>query len=493
WEFSKKFNLPVITVVKAPPDYKGGALFTGEGAAVNSELINGLDTAQAKQRIIKYLEEKGIGRHKITYKLRDWVFSRQRYWGEPIPVVHCPKCGVVPLPESELPLRLPEMKKFEPSGTGESPLANAGDWLDAKCPSCGGAARRETNTMPQWAGSCWYYLRFADPRNNSSLCSKEREKAWLPVDCYIGGSEHAVLHLLYARFWHKVLYDIGVVSTKEPFTKLRHQGMILSYSYRDSMGVYHPYGEIDFAESGPKLKKTGEALSSMVEKMSKSKKNVVNPDDILAEYGADAFRLYEMFMGPFDASKPWDMKGIEGVSRFLKRVWYWADGAITADNTAAQAGKTLESLRHKTIAKVSADIEHMHFNTAISALMIYFNELNSAGQVPQEHLRTFLTLLHPFAPHITEELWQRAHGDDAFLAREKWPQADAALLVDDELDMGVQVNGKLRGRVKLPAGADESAIKSAALENENVKRFLEGKTVVKVIVVPKKMVSVVVK
>ena len=495
WEFSKKFELPVITVVKAPADYKGGALFTGDGTAINSELINGLSTPEAKKRIIAHLEGKGIGRHKITYKLRDWVFSRQRYWGEPIPIVHCPKCGVVPLPESELPLRLPDMKKFEPSGTGESPLANAGDWLKVKCPTCGGEARRETNTMPQWAGSCWYYLRFADPRNSSAPCSREMEKAWLPVDCYIGGSEHAVLHLLYARFWHKVLFDLGVVSSREPFTKLRHQGMILSYSYRDAMGVYHPYGEIDFAESGPKLKKNGEALTAMVEKMSKSKKNVVNPDDIIHEYGADAFRMYEMFMGPFDASKPWDMKGIEGISRFLKRVWYWAEGIIASGKYGAAdaGGRTLESLRHKTIAKVSADIEHMHFNTAVSALMIYFNELSSAGLVPAAHLETFLTLLHPLAPHITEELWQRLRGGDAFLSREKWPQADPALLQDDELDLGVQVNGKLRGRVKVPAAADEAAVKAAALENENVKRFLEGKTVVKVIVVPKKMVSIVVK
>ena len=493
WEFSKKFELPVITVVNAPADYKGGALFTGEGTAVNSPLIEGLSTAEAKKRVIAHIEEKGIGRHKITYKLRDWVFSRQRYWGEPIPVVHCDKCGVVPLPESELPLRLPELKKFEPSGTGESPLANAGDWLKTTCPSCGGPARRETNTMPQWAGSCWYYLRYMDPRNTQAICSPELEKAWMPVDCYIGGAEHAVLHLLYARFWHKVLYDLGVVSTKEPFAKLRHQGMILSFSYRDGMGVYHPYGEIDFsAEGGPRLKTGGEALTSMVEKMSKSKKNVVNPDDIINEYGADAFRMYEMFMGPFDAQKPWDMKGIEGISRFLKRVWYWADGAIAAKQFAAEAARPLESLRHKTIAKVTADIDHMHFNTAVSALMIYFNEIGAAEAVPQAHLETFLKLLHPFAPHITEELWQRLYGDK-FLARESWPQADPVLLEDDRMDLGVQVNGKLRGRVQLPASADESAVKTAALANENVIRFLEGKTVVKVIVVPKKMVSIVVK
>ena len=319
YAFAKKFGLEIIEVIKSQQGVQEAA-FTGDGELINSGFLNGLHVQDSKAKMIAWLTEKGLGKAKTTYKLRDWVFARQRYWGEPIPLVHCPKCGVVALPEDQLPLRLPEMKNFEPSGTGESPLANATEWLQTTCPHCGGPATRETNTMPQWAGSCWYYLRYMDPHNAQQLVDPEIEKAYGPVDCYIGGAEHAVLHLLYARFWHKVLYDLGVVHTQEPFQKLRHQGMILAFSYRDKMGAYHGYDEIDFKDGKAFLKTTGEELSSMVEKMSKSKKNVINPDDILAQYGADAFRMYEMFMGPFEASKPWDMKGIEGISRFLRRI-----------------------------------------------------------------------------------------------------------------------------------------------------------------------------
>jgi leucyl-tRNA synthetase len=493
YAFAKKFNLPVIEVVKAPADWKEDGCFSGDGIAVNSEAINGLSTPEAKKKIIAFLEDKKIGHAKITYRLRDWLFARQRYWGEPIPLVHCPKCGIVPVPESELPLKLPEVDKFQPSGTGESPLANIDSWVNTKCPACGGPAKRETNTMPQWAGSCWYYLRYLDPKNTEALVDREIEKSWMPVDCYIGGAEHAVMHLLYARFWHKVLYDIGVVSTKEPFMKLRHQGMILSFSYRDSHGVYHPYKEIDFGADGKaRLKATGEELASMMEKMSKSKKSVINPNDMVREHGADATRMYEMFMGPFEAQKPWDVKGMEGITRFLKRVWFWSDGIMERNAFSAPENRQLEILRHKTTAKVSDDIESMRFNTAISAMMIYFNELHPQEQVAPEHLETLLKLLHPFAPHMTEELWQR-WGKPGFLVKSEWPSFDKSLLADEEIEIGVQINGKVRGRLRIPAGMDASGIEKMARAAEFVRKHSEGKTIAKVIVVPGRIVSIIVK
>ena len=493
--FAKKFNLPIIEVVKAPADWKSEGCFTGDGTAVNSPAINGLPTPEARATIIKFLEDKKIGCATVTYRLRDWVFCRQRYWGEPIPIIHCEKCGAVPVPENELPVKLPPLEKFAPSGTGESPLAALTEWVKTTCPKCGGAARRETNTMPQWAGSCWYYLRYLDPKNDKEFCSCELQKAWLPVDCYVGGSEHAVLHLLYARFWHKVLFDLGHVSTKEPFVKLRHQGMILSFSYRDARGVYHPYSEIDFSQEGvPRLARTGEPLASMIEKMSKSKKSVINPDEIVSEYGADTFRMYEMFMGPFEAQKPWDMKGIEGVSRFLKRIWFWTNGLIENNALSAQAEnpRPLEILRHKTIAKVSADIDAMHFNTVVSALMIYFNELHPLEKVNEVHVETLLKLLHPLAPHITEELW-RLRGGQGFIVRSGWPQFDKALLSEEEVEIGVQVNGKLRGKLKIPASLDAAAVEKMARAAAFVLKAAEGKQIAKVIVVPGRIVSVVVK
>ena len=491
--FAVKFNLPIIEAVRPPSDYKGPACFTGDGTAVNSPAIDGLATPEAREKICKFLADKGIGGAKVTYKLRDWVFARQRYWGEPIPLIHCPRCGVVPVPESELPLTLPEVEKYEPSGTGESPLANVESWVNTKCPKCGGAAKRETNTMPQWAGSCWYYLRYIDPKNDKAFCDPELEKAWMPVDSYIGGTEHAVLHLLYARFWHKVLFDLGHVSTKEPFIKLRHQGMITSFAYRDSRGVYHSYDELDFGEKDVRVKESGEVIAPQVEKMSKSKRNVINPDDILRDYGADTFRLYEMFMGPFDAQKPWDVKGIEGVARFIKRIWFWADDLI--DRNAADSSdnpRQLEVLRHKTIDKVTKDIEHMHFNTAISSMMIYFNELHGRKEAARAHMETLLKLLHPFAPHVTEELWERA-GYGGFVYDSKWPVSDPNLLSEEEVEIGVQVNGKLRGRIKIPASLSQEQMQERALSNEAVRKHTEGKTVVKVIVVPRRLVSVIVK
>ena len=410
FEFARKYELPIVKVVEPPagareadPDLLTKKAFTGEGTAVDSPPIEGLPTPQAKETMIESLEKRGLGRRKTTFRLRDWVFSRQRYWGEPIPVVHCPKCKIVPVPEDKLPVLLPDVRHYKPTGTGESPLAAIGSWVNTHCPACQGPAKRETNTMPQWAGSCWYYLRFTDPENTTRSWSSDQERAWMPVDCYVGGSEHAVLHLLYARFWHKVLHDAGLVSTTEPFKKLRHQGMILSFSYRDSKGVYHGYDKVAFTDDGKAiLREGGEELSAQVEKMSKSKKNVVNPDDIVSRYGADVFRLYEMFMGPFADSKPWDMKDIMGRVRFLRRVWL-----LFKDAPALAEGEGLLSLRHRTIEKVGSDIEAFRFNTAISALDIYLNELSSQKPPARADAEAFLSLLNPFAPHLSVAMLPR--------------------------------------------------------------------------------------
>jgi leucyl-tRNA synthetase len=491
-EFAKKYGIEIVEVVKAPAGAKlePGEPFTGEGTASNSDFLNGLETPAAKTKIIAWLEEKKLGKKQVNYKLRDWLFSRQRYWGEPIPLVHCPKDGIVAVPEDQLPVRLPEVADYKPTGTGESPLANVPDWVNTKCPTCGGPAKRETNTMPQWAGSCWYYLRFIDPANDRAAWAPELEKAWGPVDCYVGGAEHAVLHLLYARFWHKVLFDLGFVSTKEPFQKLRHQGMILSYSHRDSKGGYHPYEVVEYDEQGrPVHAQTGEVLAAQVEKMSKSKKNVVNPDVVLTKYGADAFRLYEMFMGPFEQAKPWDMRSIEGVARFLRRVWTLVlelEGAEPAEGDGAAPA------RHAAIKKVTEDLEAFGFNTCIAALMTYSNEIQKDEVPARVDLETLLTLLNPFAPHLTEELWQRlGHAD--LLCRRPWPAWDPSRLVATEIEYAVQVNGKLRATFSIAADAPEAAVLDAALSDAKVKAAVDGKTVVKKIVVPKKLVNLVVK
>jgi len=486
WEFAKKFGLPIMEVVKAPAPSGAEAAFCEEGIAINSPLFDGLPTSQAKEKIIAHLETQGQGRRMVHYKLRDWVFSRQRYWGEPIPIIHCPKCGQVPVPEKDLPVLLPKVTDYKPTGTGESPLAAIPDWVNAPCPSCGGPARRETNTMPQWAGSCWYYLRFIDPKNARLPWDKAREKSWLPVDCYVGGAEHAVLHLLYARFWHKVLFDLGFVSTPEPFQKLRHQGMILSYSYRDRKGVYHPYDKVSFGENGrATLTATGEELDAQVEKMSKSKKNVVNPDTVLKDYGADAFRLYEMFMGPFEASKPWDMRSIEGVSRFLRKVWQ-----LAGDAEKPAEGDGAVCLRHRTIKKVSDDIATFDFNTAISALMIFVNEIQKQPAPARPDIEALLTLLHPFAPHLTEELWERL-GRKECLARQPWPAYDEKYLKDREVEYAVQVNGKIRATFMFAADSAETAVVETALALERVQAVLQGKAVAKTIVVPNRLVNIV--
>ncbi len=488
-EFAVKFGLEIIEVIKPPAGWKGEGAFCEDGTAVNSGIIDGLTTPEAKKKITKWLEEKGIGKAKVNFKLRDWLFARQRYWGEPFPLVHCEKCGTVPVPENELPVLLPEVEKYEPTGTGESPLAAIESWVNTKCPSCGGPAKRETNTMPQWAGSCWYYLRYIDPKNPAAFVDKELEKAWMPVDLYIGGAEHAVLHLLYARFWHKVLFDLGLVSTEEPFKKLVHQGMILSYAYRDGKGAYRNYKELEIAEDGSARTPEGETLKPVVEKMSKSKKNVINPTEVVERYGADAFRLYEMFMGPLEDSKPWDTRGIEGVSRFLKRAYGWGLERHAALTDRKAEGPDL-ILRHQTIEKVGADIEALKFNTAISALMVYLNRLTERKETSREDYETFVTLLHPFAPHIADEMWELAGGQGTLMAR-PWPRADKAVIASRDIEIPVQVNGKIKAKLSVKETTSQDDIKRLALEA--AAPHTAGKTVLKTIVVPGRLVSIVVK
>ncbi len=467
-EFAKRFGLPIVEVIKGGDISKEA--FTADGVNVNSDFLDGLPTPQAKQRMIGWLEEKRVGKAQVTYKLRDWLFSRQRYWGEPIPIVHCAKCGTVPLDEKDLPLRLPEMKDFAPKAhppsagklsNVEPPLAKAADWVNTKCPQCKGPAKRETNTMPQWAGSCWYYLRYLDPKNEKAFCDPAKEKYWMPVDLYVGGAEHAVLHLLYSRFWHKVLFDLGHVSTKEPFTKLVNQGMILG-------------------EDG--------------QKMSKSRGNVINPDHVVENYGADSMRLYEMFMGPLTQSKAWSMKGVEGVYRFLGRVWRLytdREGRLDPSITDAPPSKTIERLLHVTIQKVSDDLEGLDFNTAISALMVLSNELAKEPAKNRSVMEKFLLLLSPFAPHLAEELWAKV-GHTKSLAHEAWPSYDAALTVEDEIEIPIMVNGKVRSKVRIPAEAGESDVELVVMKDEKTVAALAGKTVSQKKYVPKKIYTIVV-
>lgn len=460
YAFAKQYGLPIIEVVK------GGnleeAAYAGDGEHVNSGFLDGLNNEEAITAMIGWLEEQGKGQGKVTYRLRDWLFSRQRYWGEPIPILHLEDGTMKPVPESELPLLLPEVESIRPSGTGESPLANVEDWVNTVDPETGMKARRETNTMPQWAGSCWYYLRYIDPRNDKSLCSKELADKWLPVDLYIGGAEHAVLHLLYARFWHKVLYDIGVVSTKEPFHKLVNQGMIL--------------GENN-------------------EKMSKSRGNVINPDDIVSQFGADTLRMYEMFMGPLEATKPWNVSGVEGIYRFLNRVWrlfVGEDGAL--NSRIVKGGDTTDAFKrtlHKTIKKITEDYEALRFNTAISQMMIFVNEAYKTEVLPFEAMTAFVQMLSPIAPHIAEELYEKL-GYTGGISYAAWPAYDEALTVDNEIEIVVQVNGKIVERIMIENGLDEAAMQEKAFALDKVKDATAGKTVRKIIAVKGKLVNIVV-
>ncbi|PKG22257.1 leucine--tRNA ligase [Niallia nealsonii] len=459
YEFAKTFDLPIKEVV-AGGDLEKEA-YTSDGAHVNSEFLDGLKKAEAIVKMIAWLEEKGIGTKKVTYRLRDWLFSRQRYWGEPIPIIHWEDGTIEGIPVEELPLALPKTTEIRPSGTGESPLANIADWVNVVDPKTGKKGRRETNTMPQWAGSCWYYLRYIDPKNSEQLADPEKIKEWLPVDIYIGGAEHAVLHLLYARFWHKVLYDLGIVPTKEPFQKLFNQGMIL--------------GENN-------------------EKMSKSKGNVVNPDEIVETHGADTLRLYEMFMGPLDASIAWSTKGLDGARRFLDRIWRLIvedSGDLSAKIVPAEEANGLDKLYHQTVKKVTDDIEGLRFNTAISQLMVFINECYKADTLPKTYVEGFVKLLSPICPHIAEELWTKLTAGDASIAYEAWPAYDEAKLVDDEVEIVVQINGKVKTKLMVPADANKDALEQIAMEDSQVKEQIDGKTVRKVIAVPGKLVNIV--
>ena len=496
WEFAKKFNLPIIEVLKSEVDVQEQA-WTEDGIHVNSEFLDGLNKQDAINKMLEFLEEKKIGKKAINYKLRDWVYSRQRYWGEPIPLVHCPDCGTVPVPEEELPLTLPEVKSYQPTGTGESPLAAIDSWVNCKCPKCGKDAKRETNTMPQWGGSCWYYLRYLDPKNNDKFVSKEAENYWMPVDLYIGGAEHAVLHLLYARFWHKVLYDLGLVSTKEPFQRLVNQGMITSFAYQRKNKTLVPVDEVEQKEDGNWYEKaTGEKLEQVVAKMSKSLKNVVNPDDEIRSYGADSVRMYEMFMGPLTMSKPWATQGIVGIHRFLEKVWALSEKPLSdIDINGKLEDKKLVSLRKtftQTVKKVGDDTSSLNFNTAISQMMIFVNELSKFDAIPTAIWTDFVKILSPYAPHLGEELWEKL-GNKKSIAYETWPTYNEEFLKDDTKEIVVMVNGKLRDKFEAAPGSGDETLKTMAFDREGVKKHTDGKEVVKVIVVKDKLVNIVVK
>ena len=551
FDFAKVFNLPIYQVVapagevnseksdgsaNAAPSGNAGAVakasdgselnsrvpYTGSeaftdiatGVMVNSGFLNGLSVEEARPAMIKWLEEKGVGKAKTQYKLRDWLFSRQRYWGEPFPVIHWEDGTNTLVPEEDLPLTLPELADYKPTGTGEPPLAKATEWVNVTRAD-GVKGVRETNTMPQWAGSCWYYLRYIDPHNDKCFADQELLKKWLPVDLYVGGAEHAVLHLLYARFWHKVLFDLGLVPTPEPFQKLVNQGMILGLAYKNPRGVLVPMDEIIWIDGKPfaipegrendpqfadlkgspslaSLKSLLDPLTEFPAKMSKSLKNVVNPDDVIRDYGADSLRLYEMFMGPLQVVKPWQTSGVKGVHNFLRRA-----NRLIADTPAADRAMTPAEAKSLAamVKKVGEDLEAMAFNTAISAMMVFMNEAEAyakSGGLPREMLEKFVLCLAPFAPHLCEELWERL-GHDKSLAYEPWPEYDAKALVESEIEIPVQVLGKLRGRIKVPVAATPAEMETAAKENADVAKFLEGKTIVKVVAVPKRMVNFVVR
>jgi len=455
YEFAKKFDLPIIEVVGGGNIEKEAFTDINNGVLINSGIINGLKVKEAKEKITKYLQEKNIGQSKTNYKLRDWVFSRQRYWGEPIPLVYCEKCGWVPIDESELPLKLPQIDDYEPTDNGESPLLKVKEWVNTTCPKCNQPAKRETDTMPQWAGSSWYYLRYIDPDNKEKLADKDKLKYWTPVDWYNGGMEHVTLHLLYSRFWHRFLYDIGVVPTKEPYLKRTAHGMIL--------------GENN-------------------EKMSKSRGNVVNPDEIINEYGADTLRMYEMFIGDFEKSVPWSMNGVKGCKRFLDRVFKLTNILKDGD----QYSNELESNMHKTIKKVTNDYETLKFNTAIATLMAVTNDINHNGSLTKAEFKTLLILLNPVSPHVTEELWEQCDFE-GMLNQQKWPIYEEAKTIDDKIEIVIQINGKVKQKLEVDSNITKEQMIELANNNSKILKFIEGKTVIKVIAVPKRLINIVVK
>jgi leucyl-tRNA synthetase len=456
FEFAVEFDLPIVQVVSSDGEVAElKDALTVDGIAVNSGQFNGLTTAEFKVRMIEWLKENNLGKKAVNYKLRDWVFSRQRYWGEPIPLVHCSNCGIVPVPYDELPLLLPEVESYKPTGTGESPLAAIEEWVNTICPKCGGKAKRETNTMPQWAGSCWYYLRYLDPGNDSQFAARDKVDYWMPVDLYVGGAEHAVLHLLYSRFWHKVLYDFGLVNTDEPFMRLINQGMILG-------------------EGGVK--------------MSKSLGNVINPDEVIEKHGADSMRLYEMFMGPLEVSKPWSTRGIIGIKRFLERVWRLAQRQLCED----EPPRELLALLHETIKKVGHDTEHIEFNTAIAQMMIFTGELYKIDKLYRRLWEPFVLLLAPYAPHLAEELWQQA-GHSPSILKETYPEFDEALTAREFTTLVFQINGKIRARADVQTGLGREAMEKSALDQPRIRELLTEKKIVKIITVPDKLVNIVVR
>ncbi len=526
-EFAEKYGLEVVKVVEPPEgiDWRG---YEGEGITVNSPPddpaqrfegqceLNGLPTAEAKKRIIRWLEEHGLGEGTVQYKLRDWLFSRQRYWGEPFPILYTEDGRIIPEDEQNLPVELPELEDFRPQASDDpnaepaTPLSRVRDWVEVE--RGGRKLYREVNTMPQWAGSCWYYIRFCDPHNDQAMIDPQVEQYWLGrradgsykdggVDLYLGGAEHAVLHLLYARFWHKVLYDLGYVTAPEPFARLFNQGMIQSYAYQDARGVYVPYDEIEFRGEDAYHRKTGEKLTAAVEKMSKSKKNVVNPDAIIEEYGADTLRLYEMYMGPLEASKPWNTRDIIGVHRLLQRIWRLVVEPVDAQNPDAgwrlnprladDNEPQLERLLHKTIRKVQEDIERFAFNTAIAQMFVWTQQAQKAERIGRSQIERFLRILAPFAPHIAEELWHRL-GHETTITLEPWPEYDPALTVDDTVEIAVQINGKVRGRITIPADASEQQIVEAARADEKIAAALAGREIRRTIVVPRRLVNLIV-
>ncbi|MBR6411979.1 MAG: leucine--tRNA ligase [Alphaproteobacteria bacterium] len=491
YDFAKKFDLPIIEVIESPADFDlSKAAWEGDGALINSDFLNGLHVAESKKKMIEYAESKGFGKGTVNYKLRDWLFARQRYWGEPFPIIHCEDGTIKSLPLTDLPLLLPPLAEFRPTADGEPPLARCTDWVNTTDPETGKPAKRETNTMPQWAGSSWYFLRYCDPHNDNAFISPEADQYWMPVDLYVGGVEHAVLHLLYARFWQKVLFDAGLVSTDEPFKRLVNQGMVLAYSYRDDAGKYYYPHQVERRGQDWYVKGSDTRVNTQVEKMSKSRYNVVNPDDIERDYGADSMRLYLMFMGPIEAEKPWTTEGVNGVNRFLKRVWnIWE----TPNKIQDSGDPELTRLMHKTIKGVTEDIERMTFNTGISKLMEMVNAIYKSDKpIAKSDMESFVKLLSPMAPHIAEELWEKL-GHNESITYAPWPIFDEALLIKNDMEIVVQVLGKKRATLTVPVDSTQDSILALAKEEPHIKDFITGKEIVKVIYVPGRLMNLVVK